>query len=302
MSSLREAAPWDEVLAFGTPPAGEQLVARRTVPGRTARYADMPDWVDPRLAASLKAAGVERLYTHQADTADAARDGDAMVVTGTASGKSLAFNLPVLNAIAEDAGTRAVYLYPTKALAQDQARSLSALSPPNLRMAIYDGDTPQAERRQVRGWANLLLTNPDMLHTGILPAHGIWAEALHRLRYVVVDEAHVYRGVFGSHVANVLARLRRICEHYGARPAFILASATIANPGQAGSTLAGRAVTVIEEDGAPAAEREVVVWNPPLLDAEFGIRASTLGEAATLLAGLVARGQRTIVFVRSRKG
>ena len=125
MSSLREAAPWDEVLAFGTPPAGEQLVARRTVPGRTARYADMPDWVDPRLAASLKAAGVERLYTHQADTADAARDGDAMVVTGTASGKSLAFNLPVLNAIAEDAGTRAVYLYPTKALAQDQARSLS---------------------------------------------------------------------------------------------------------------------------------------------------------------------------------
>ena len=145
----------------------------------------------------------------------------------------------MLNAIAEDAGTRAVYLYPTKALAQDQARSLSALSPPNLRLAIYDGDTPQAERRQVRGWANLLLTNPDMLHTGILPAHGIWAEALHRLRYVVVDEAHVYRGVFGSHVANVLARLRRICEHYGSRPAFILASATIANPGQAGSTLAG---------------------------------------------------------------
>ena len=133
-----------------------------------------------------------------------------------------------------------MYLYPTKALAQDQARSLSALSPPNLRLAIYDGDTPQAERRQVRGWANLLLTNPDMLHTGILPAHGIWAESLHRLRYVVVDEAHVYRGVFGSHVANVLARLRRICEHYGSQPAFILASATIANPG-AGRLDAGRA-------------------------------------------------------------
>ncbi len=302
MTSVREAAPWDEVLAFGTPPAGEQVVARRTVPGRTARFADMPDWIDPRLAASLAAAGVERLYTHQADTAEAARTGDAMVVTGTASGKSLAFNLPVLNAIAEDAGTRAMYLYPTKALAQDQARSLSALSPPNLRLAIYDGDTPQAERRQVRGWANLILTNPDMLHTGILPAHGIWAESLHRLRYVVVDEAHVYRGVFGSHVANVLARLRRICQHYGSQPAFILASATIANPGAAGSTLAGRPVALIEDDGAPAAAREVVVWNPPLLDPEFGIRASTLGEAATLLAGLVARGQRTIVFVRSRKG
>ena len=240
MSSVHAAAPWDEVLAFGTPPAGGQVVARRTVPGRTARFADMPDWIDPRLAASLAAAGVDRLYTHQADTAEAARTGDAMVVTGTASGKSLAFNLPVLNAIAEDAGTRAMYLYPTKALAQDQARSLSALSPPDLRLAIYDGDTPQAERRQVRGWANLILTNPDMLHTGILPAHGIWAESLHRLRYVVVDEAHVYRGVFGSHVANVLARLRRICEHYGSQPAFILASATIANPGAAGSTLAGR--------------------------------------------------------------
>jgi DEAD/DEAH box helicase domain-containing protein len=295
-------APWDEVLAFGMPPAGEQLVARRTVPGRTAKRVAMPDWIDPALHTSLAAAGVDELYTHQAAMADAARTRDAMVVTGTASGKSLAFNLPVLDAIARDAGTRAFYLYPTKALAQDQARSLSALAAPNLRLAIYDGDTPQTERRQVRSWANLILTNPDMLHTGILPAHGAWAEALHRLRYVVVDEAHVYRGVFGSHVANVLARLRRICERYGSHPTFLLASATIANPGQAGSTLAGRPVEVIERDGSPAAERDVVVWNPPLLDAEFGIRASTLGEAATLLAGLVARGQRTIVFVRSRKG
>ena len=249
MSSVREAAPWDEVLAFGTPPAGEQVVARRTVPGRTARFADMPDWVDPRLAGSLAAAGVERLYTHQADTAEAARtarrDGGHRHRQRQVAGVQPAG----AGRLAVDAGTRAVYLYPTKALAQDQARSLSALSPPNLRLAIYDGDTPQAERRQVRSWANLILTNPDMLHTGILPAHGIWAEALHRLRYVVVDEAHVYRGVFGSHVANVLARLRRICDHYGAQPAFILASATIANPGQAGSTLAGRLVSVIEGTG-----------------------------------------------------
>ena len=167
---------------------------------------------------------------------------------------------------------------------------------------MYDGDTPDRQRRQVRGWANLVLTNPDMLHVGILPAHGMWADTLANLHYVVIDEAHAYRGVFGSHVANVLARLRRLARHYGARPRFLLASATVANPGQAGEALAGGPVEVIEEDGSPAAEREIAIWNPPLLDADLGIRASTLGEAATLLVGLVARGQRTIAFAKSRRG
>jgi DEAD/DEAH box helicase domain-containing protein len=224
-----------------------------------------------------------------------------MVVTGTASGKSLAFNLPVLDAVARDPATRTLYLYPTKALAQDQARALTALQAPEARVAIYDGDTPTSERRQVRRWANLILTNPDMLHVGILPAHSAWADVMANLRYVVVDEAHAYRGVFGSHVANVLARLRRLAASYGSKPRFLLASATIANPGEAGATLAGRTPAVVDDDGSAAAERDICVWNPPLLDAELGVRASTLGEAATLMAGLVARGQRTIVFAKSRR-
>ncbi len=295
-------APWEGVIALGLPPEGSQLVHRARIPARDARYAPLPATLEPRLAAALAGAGIERLYSHQAAMWEAAAGGDAMVVTGTASGKSLAFNLPVLDAVARDAEARALYLYPTKALAQDQARALSGLGGPNARPAIYDGDTPSSERRQIRGWANLILTNPDMLHVGILPAHSAWAEAIARLRYVVVDEAHAYRGVFGSHVANVLARLRRLAAAYGAEPRFLLASATIANPADAGATLAGRELTVIEQDGSPAAERDVCVWNPPLLDAELGIRASTLGEAATLLVGLVTRGMRTIVFAKSRRG
>jgi len=293
-------APWDEVLAFGLEPHGEQLVHRTTLPAHRALSRPLPD-LNPGLEQALRAAGIEQLHSHQAEMATAAVQRDAIVVTGTASGKSLAFNLPVLDAIAADPHTRALYLYPTKALAQDQARSLYALRPPGLRLAIYDGDTPQRERRHVRTWANVVLTNPDMLHVGILPGHAAWGDLLANLRFVVVDEAHVYRGVFGSHVANVLARLRRIGEHYGVRPRFLLASATVANPGEAGERLAGGPVAVIDNDGAPAPAREIVVWNPPLLDPDLGVRASTLGEAATLLAGLVARGQRTIVFAKSRK-
>ena len=294
-------APWEPVLALGRPPDGEQLVHRAVMPGRSVREAPLPGDLEPDLAARLRSAGVERLYSHQAEMWSAAKAGGAMVVTGTASGKSLAFNLPVLDAVARDRRARTLYLYPTKALVQDQARSLLALGAPNARVAIYDGDTPDRERRQVREWANLVLTNPDMLHVGILPGHGVWAETFAQLRYVVVDEAHAYRGVFGSHVANVLARLRRLAARYGAAPRFLLASATIANPGQAGATLAGGPVRVIDDDGSPAADREVVVWNPPLLDADLGVRASTLGEAATLLVGMVARAQRTIVFAKSRR-
>ncbi|HEX2587806.1 MAG TPA: DEAD/DEAH box helicase, partial [Gaiellales bacterium] len=254
-------APWEPVLAYGSAPEGTQLVHRSRTPAREARYAPLPAGLYPGVADALAAAGIDRLYSHQAELWDAAAAGDAMVVTGTASGKSLAFNLPVLDAVARDPATRTLYLYPTKALAQDQARALTALQAPEARVAIYDGDTPTSERRQVRRWANLILTNPDMLHVGILPAHSAWADVMANLRYVVVDEAHAYRGVFGSHVANVLARLRRLAASYGSQPRFLLASATIANPGEAGATLAGRTPAVVDDDGSAAAERDICVWN-----------------------------------------
>src|SRR4030095_359399 len=223
------------------------------------------------------------------------------VVTGTASGKSLAFNLPVLDALAREPRKRAIYLYPTKALRQDQVRSRPELKVPRIRAAIYDGDTDVERRWQIRKWANVVLTNPDMLHVGVLPHHDRWGDVLANLRYVVVDEAHVYRGVFGSHVANVLRRLRRLARVYGADPQFLLATATIANPGELALDLTGEGATVVDRDTSARAEREVVIWNPPLIDAELGLRASPLGDAARLLAQLASRGLRTICFAKSRK-
>ena len=295
------SAPWDPVLERAAGSVDDPLVHRRTIPGRRADAVPL-EGLDSRLGEALAAAGIGSLYRHQADALHAARKGRHVVIaTGTASGKSLAFGLPVLDAIARDRDTRALYVYPTKALARDQARALTRLRPPNLRAAIYDGDTPRGERSQIRSWANLILTNPDMLHTGMLPAHSRWADTLARLRYVVVDEAHTYRGVFGSHVANVLARLRRLARAYGAEPTFLLASATIANPAAAAEVLVGAGVDVVDNDGAPAPARDIAIWNPPLLDPELGLRASASGEAALLLAELVAREQRTIVFAKSRR-
>src|SRR2546421_5888291 len=215
--------------------------------------------------------------------------------------ETIAFNLPVLDALARDPKLRTLYLYPTKALAQDQARTLASFKLPRTRAAIYDGDTPGERRWQIRKWANLVLTNPDMLHVGVLPHHDRWGDVLSNLRYVVVDEAHVYRGVFGSHVGNVLRRLRRLARVYGADPQFVLASATIANPGELAQSLVGRPFTVVGDDAAPRAERTVALWNPELLDAELGLRASALGDAARLLASLVERDLRTICFAKSRK-
>ena len=194
-----------------------------------------------------------------------------------------------------------MYLYPTKALAQDQARALTELRLKGLRPAIYDGDTPGERRWQIRKWSNLILTNPDMLHVGVLPHHDRWGDVLANLRFVVVDEAHVYRGVFGSHVANVLRRLRRLARIYDSEPQFLLASATIANAGELAEALTGERATVVERDSSPKAEREVAIWNPPLLDAELGLRASPLGDAARLLSQLASRGLRTICFAKSRK-
>jgi DEAD/DEAH box helicase domain-containing protein len=288
-------ALWDDLLA------GEELAHLATEPARAARTAPLPRGLHPRLREALARRGIDELYAHQTEAYAAAADGNVIVTTGTASGKTLAFNLPVLDALAADPHSRALYLYPTKALAQDQARTLAALAVPGVRAAIYDGDTPTEHRRRIRGWANLILTNPDMLHVGVLPRHDLWGDTLHNLRFVVVDEAHVYRGVFGSHVANVLRRLRRLARIYGAEPRFLLASATIANPGELAHALLGVDATVVGDDAAPRAERTIALWNPPLLDAELGLRASALGEASRLLAGLVDRGLRTICFAKSRR-
>ncbi|MBV8257316.1 MAG: DEAD/DEAH box helicase, partial [Actinobacteria bacterium] len=296
MVAMAATALWDDLLT------GEELAHLTTEPAREPQLAPIPEVLDPRVRAALAAVGIESLYEHQAEAYELARAGrDVIVTTGTASGKTLAFNLPVLETLAGDRHARAIYLYPTKALAQDQARTIASLGVPGVRPAIYDGDTPTEQRRQIRGWANAILTNPDMLHIGVLPRHDLWGDVLHNLRYVVVDEAHVYRGVFGSHVANVLRRLRRLARIYGAEPQFLLASATIANPGELAQRLLGLELAVVGDDAAPRAERTIALWNPPLLDAELGLRASALGEASRLLAGLVSRGLRTICFTKSRK-
>jgi DEAD/DEAH box helicase domain-containing protein len=287
---------WDDLLA------GEELAYRTTEPSSAARVEPLPEGLDRRVADALVASGVAGLYAQQAETWEAAARGeDVVVTTATASGKSLAFNLPVLDAIVREPATRALYLYPTKALTQDQARSLGRLRLPGLRPAIYDGDTEVERRAQIRKAANLILTNPDMLHVGILPNHDRWGDALHNLRFVVVDEAHVYRGVFGSHVGNVLRRLLRLARVYGATPQLLLASATIANPGELARALSGREATVVDVDTSARAQRDVVLWNPALLDPELGIRASSLSEASLLMAALVSRGLRTICFAKSRK-
>ena len=299
MAIARTTVPWEGVLEAGR---GEQLVSEARFGARPAQRVPVPDDLHPALAAVLAASGVDELHSHQAETLASARAGHTIVTTGTASGKSLAFNLPVLDTLAHDPRARAIYLYPTKALAQDQARALHALEAPFLRPAIYDGDTPQSERRAIRARANLVLTNPDMLNVAVLPNHGSWGDTLANLAWIVVDEAHVYRGVFGSHVANVLRRLRRLANAYGTEPRFVLASATIANPQELAERLTGLDVALVDRDGAPRAERRVAMWNPTLLDRDTGARASALSEAAELLARLMEEGVRTICFLKSRRG
>jgi DEAD/DEAH box helicase domain-containing protein len=279
-----------------------RIVAESTEAERPSKLVAMPRSLDPGLVEALGRAGIERLYSHQRETFEAARSSHLVITSGTASGKSLAFNLPVLDGIARDPKRRALYLYPTKALAQDQARKLAALRPPSLREAIYDGDTPREERPAIRRRNNLVLTNPDMLHVGILPHHKGWGDFFANLDWVVVDEAHTYRGVFGSHVANVLRRLRRVARAYGAEPRFLLASATIANPVELAEGLVGAPFELIDDDGAPRSGREIAMWNPPLIDKTSGARRSPLSEAADLLAELVTHGVRTICFLKSRRG
>jgi DEAD/DEAH box helicase domain-containing protein len=296
---VRTSYPWEAILETG----GEEELVRRAWEGaRPGVATPLPDGLHPSVVEALSGTGIDELWSHQADALEASRQGHAIVTTGTASGKSLAFNLPVLDTLASDLAARAFYLYPTKALAQDQARKLAQLGGRFLRHAIYDGDTPREERRAIRQRSNLILTNPDMLHVGMLPNHRSWGDVLANLAWVVVDEAHVYRGVFGSHVANVLRRLRRLARAYGSEPRFVLTSATIANPRDLAERLTGLDFLLVDQDGAPRAEREIAMWNPPLVDERLGKRASALSEAANLLAGLVEREVRTICFLKSRRG
>jgi DEAD/DEAH box helicase domain-containing protein len=298
----RKLEPWSALLDEGR--TDERLVREAREGARRARLVDIPAELHPEVLAALAQIGIERLYSHQAQALHSAWAGPTIVTTGTASGKSLCFQLPTLDMLCRDGGARALYLYPTKALAQDQARALNAFGlTKRVRPAIYDGDTPREARAGIRRGANVVLTNPDMLHVGILPNHAAWAELFGNLAVVVIDEAHVYRGVFGSHVAGVLRRLRRIAAAYGTEPRVLLTSATIANPVELAERLTGlEDVALIDDDGSPAPGRAIAMWNPPLTDAALGVRRSTLGEAAELLARLVREGARAICFMKSRKG
>ncbi len=308
MAELAADLPWgsavDEAWRAAIDPgrADGRLVAESAEREQEANSVPLPEQLDAGLREALRASGVTELYAHQLEALRASETENVIVTSGTASGKSLAFNMPVLDAIARDPKSRAIYLYPTKALAQDQARKLSQIATGGLHLAIYDGDTPREDRPAIRRRSNLILTNPDMLHVGVLPHHRNWGDVFANLRYVVVDEAHVYRGVFGSHVANVLRRLRRVAALYGSEPRFILTSATIANPLELAERLVGTPFHLVDTDGAPKAGRRIAIWNPPLTDRASGARRSALSEAADMLTDLLLAGTRTICFVGSRRG
>jgi len=283
---------------------GEILTAVRHFPAREAQWADFPAWVHPDLASAYAAKGIRRLYTHQAAAAEAVHAGkNVVIVTPTASGKTLCYNLPVLNATLENSDSRALYLFPTKALAQDQLAELHDL---NLRLDdrfgvfTYDGDTPGDARKAIREKSHIVLTNPDMLHTGILPHHTRWTRMFENLRYIVIDELHTYRGVFGSHLCNVLRRLRRIARFYGRDPQFICCSATIANPGDLASRLLESEVEVLNSNGAPAAEKTFVFYNPPVVNRALGIRRSYINESSRVAQEFLKHDLQTMVFANSR--
>jgi DEAD/DEAH box helicase domain-containing protein len=275
------------------------------IPASEARFAPLPDDLRPELAQALAARGIERLYSHQADAYTAVRRGrHLVVVTPTASGKTLCYNLPVLQRLLEQPERRALYVFPTKALAQDQLAELSALKhglPVDLRVDTYDGDTSPGRRTAIREGGHIVMTNPDMLHAGLLPYHTRWRRLFSSLDFVVIDELHMYRGLFGSQVANVIRRLKRICAFYGSSPTFICTSATIANPLQlAQKLLEEENIELVERNGAPRGERRLIFYNPPLLNREMGVRRSSMLEARRIAAPWIRAGVQTIVFCRSR--
>jgi DEAD/DEAH box helicase domain-containing protein len=284
------------------------VTAVRRIPARSAEYAPFPEAVDARLREALTARGIEQLYTHQAAAIEHALAGrNVVITTPTASGKTLCYNAPVLSAVLRDPSARALYLFPTKALAQDQLAELHELSDQLSRRAeldigvfTYDGDTPQDARRAIRGRAHVVLSNPDMIHSGILPHHPRWAKLFENLRYVVIDELHAYRGVFGSHLTNVLRRLRRICQHYGSSPTFICSSATIANPRELGEALVEQPFELVSESGAPRGEKFFLFVNPPVVNQQLGIRRSYLAETRRIASEFLKRKLQLIVFAQSR--
>jgi DEAD/DEAH box helicase domain-containing protein len=282
----------------------EVLTAVRQIPAREAKFRPIPGWVTSTLSEAYRTKGIQELYSHQALTSELVYEGkNVVVVTPTASGKTLCYNLPVLNAVLENPDTRALYLFPTKALAQDQLAELHDLATrlnDCFGVFTYDGDTPSDARKGIRERGHVVLTNPDMLHTGILPHHTKWMRLFENLRYIVIDELHTYRGVFGSHLANVLRRLRRVARFYGSNPQFICCSATIANPGELASQLVDQEVEVVEENGAPAGEKLFVFYNPPMVNRNLGIRRSYINESTRVAKELLARKLQTIVFANSR--
>jgi DEAD/DEAH box helicase domain-containing protein len=293
--------PWTALLDEGL--ADGRLVHEAREGPSPPQLAPVPAELHPDVLAALERMGIAELYSHQLHALRAALERATIVTSGTASGKSMCFNLLALDVLCRDPRARAMYVYPTKALAQDQARALAAFGiGRRVRPAIYDGDTPRGARADIRARANVVLTNPDMLHVGILPNHPAWAELFANLAVVVIDEAHCYRGVFGSHVANVLRRLRRIAAAYGTEPRFILTSATIANPLELAERLTGlEEVELVDEDGSPGPARRIAVWNPPPSEEDPETRRSALSEAAGLIARLVREGARAICFINSRK-
>jgi DEAD/DEAH box helicase domain-containing protein len=289
---------------FRTPRTQGGVTAVRHFPAREPRTAPFPASLPPRLVEILKARGFASLYTHQARAFDLAREGKSLVVvTPTASGKTLCYNLPILSDLVENPQARALYLFPTKALSQDQLVELNRWTEQlgdEVRTFTYDGDTPQDARKAIRARGNLVITNPDMLHTGILPHHTKWQRLFENLRYVVIDELHYYRGVLGSHLANVLRRLKRVARFYGSRPQFICTSATIANPAELAARILEEDVTLVDDNGAPSAEKYFVFYNPPVVNPQLGIRRSYLNETRRLARTFLARGLQTIVFANSR--
>lgn len=284
-----------------------QISHVEVVPAREARYGELEEPLPRPLSEALTAAGIERLYSHQVESIEGVRDGrNVVVVTGTASGKTLCYNIPVIETLLEEPSSKALYLFPTKALAQDQQRGLMRLRELDrrigeaVRSGTYDGDTTRHTRRKLRDEGNIILSNPDMLHAAILPYHAKWNRFLKDLRYVVVDEIHTYRGIFGSNVANVLRRLRRVCEHYGSNPQFIASSATIANPGELAERLTGLPFATVDTDGSPRGRKYFVLWNPPFLDEAEMERRSSNVEGHWLMAELIASGFQTIAFGRAR--
>ena len=282
----------------------ENVTEWRVLPAREAKYAPFPQELDARIVQVLKARGIERLYTHQRQALDCALAGrDFVVVTPTASGKTLCYNLPVLNAILKDNAARALYLFPTKALSSDQVAELYSMVDAlgaDIKAFTYDGDTPASARTAIRQAGHVVVTNPDMLHQGILPHHTKWVRLFENLKYVVIDEIHAYRGVFGSNLANVLRRLERICAFYGAHPTFICCSATIHNPKELAENMTARSMKMIDDNGAPAGRRHVIFYNPPVINRQLGIRAGSLPTTRDISARLVRAGVQSIVFARSR--